>query len=399
LLTYLSDPSIKLSTVSGIWSTKPNIIRWIDDHVPEIDIITTKSFQVHPNPGNREPIITEKAVGTYSNAVGLRNPGMVKVHAEFEELLQKPLNSLLNISISGSSPEEFVQLVQKFEDFADIFELNFSCPHAKPGYGSTIGSSTVLVKEYMEAIRQATDKLIFPKLTPNVDNIGKIADICKTAGADGIAAINTWGPEQVIEPHSGEPILYNPSGRKGGISGEEIFPIALKKISEIREAIGPDLPILGMGGVSTPANALEMKKAGAQIIGLGSLFARIKFQDRIQFMKEFRETMKEKRTSVTIPFNDKRQTEYHPYKISEINELSPTMRIFKLQGDHKMTFTPSQYAFLWLPDFGEKPFSIVNDSPLEFIIRKRERNLVQKNGIFTEALFNLKVGDDIYARG
>ncbi len=382
-----------------MWSTKPAIIRWIDTHIPEFDIITTKSFQVQPNPGNREPILAEKAPGTYSNAVGLRNPGMEKVREELAVLLEKPLAARLNISISGSRPEEFIRLIRAFEAYASMFELNFSCPHAEPGYGATIGSSPELVKTYMEAIRAATGLLIFPKLTPNVPNIAEIAEIAVKAGADGIAAINTLGPEQLIEPHSGSPILYNPNGHRGGISGGEVFPVAKRQIAEIREALGPEIPILGMGGVSTPGDALALHDAGARIIGLGSVFGRIRFQDRIRFMAEFREAVNKKRSTVTVPYIPHRQAEYFPYVIRHIRDISPTLRILQLDGDHRMDFTPSQYAFLWLPDAGEKPFSIVSPSPLEFIVRKRERDVLAKKGIFTEALFALNEGDTLYARG
>jgi len=399
LLELWKGPRVGLATVSGIWSTKPAIIRWIDEHIPAFDIITTKSFQLHPNPGNREPIIAEKSEGNYTNAVGLRNPGMVKVRQELQELLSRPLRSFLNVSISGSSPEEFIQLIEAFEPFADCFELNFSCPHAKPGYGSTIGSSPELVELYMNQIRRATDSILFPKLTPNVPDVGLIAEIAARSGADGIAAVNTFEPEQTIEPHSGQPVLYNPNGRKGGVSGSDIFAPALKQIARIREAVGPDLPILGMGGVSSPEDARKMADAGAQVIGLGSVFARVRFQDRIRFMQEFSDALADRRPAVSVPLIPGRQAQYHAYRIHRMTEISDTMRIFSLEGDHDMNFKPSQYAFLWIPDAGEKPFSIVKSSPLEFIVRKRHRDLVRKSGIFTEALFRLREGDELYARG
>ena len=246
---FLLDSRLKFATVSGVWTTKPNLIRKVDDTVPDIDIITTKSFQVRQTPGNREPIIAEVEVGSYVNAVGLRNPGMRTAYKELKKLRkEKPLRTILNVSISGNSPEDFIKLAEKFEDVADIFELNFSCPHAKPGYGASIGVSPELVKEYMEAIRPVTEVALFPKLTPNVDNIGEIAKIAIDAGADGLVAINTVGPDPYRDPVSGELVLYNPDGHKGGKSGEHIFETALQKIKEIRDAVGPDVPIIGMGG-------------------------------------------------------------------------------------------------------------------------------------------------------
>ena len=98
---YLLDSRLKFATVSGVWTTKPNLIRKVDTKVKEIDIITTKSFQVRPSTGNREPIVAEVSVGSYVNAVGLRNPGMKKAYEEIKALRnEKSLRSILNISVS-----------------------------------------------------------------------------------------------------------------------------------------------------------------------------------------------------------------------------------------------------------------------------------------------------------
>jgi len=117
---------------------------------------------VKPNSGNREPIIAEKSVGNFVNAVGLRNPGMEIGYNDLKQLRNShKFNALLNISVSGNSPEEFIQLVKKFENIADIIELNFSCPHAKPGYGASIGVNSELVKMYIKKLRRETTALIF----------------------------------------------------------------------------------------------------------------------------------------------------------------------------------------------------------------------------------------------
>ena len=123
---HLSD-RLLLSTVSGVASTKKEMIRWFDKDTC-IDVITTKSFQVTANPGNREPVICEVAPGDFGNSVGLRNPGMDVALAELEELRANGLDSLLNVSVSASSIEDFVTLVRAFDHVADSIELNFSCP-------------------------------------------------------------------------------------------------------------------------------------------------------------------------------------------------------------------------------------------------------------------------------
>lgn len=400
ILKFLLNDQIKLSTVSGIWTTKPNIIKLVDMEISDIDIITTKSYQVKPNPGNREPIIAEKSVGNFVNAVGLRNPGMKIGYHDLKQLRNShKFNALLNISVSGNSPEEFIQLVKKFEDIADILELNFSCPHAESGYGASIGVDSELVKMYINKIRKATDTLIFPKLTPNVNNIGAIAKVAVDAGADGIVAINTVGPEKYIDPNIGEPILNNPNGNKGGASGENIFPIAIKKIKEIRKAIGKDIPIIGMGGITNAENVKKMIKAGANAVGIGSVIGRIHYKQRAEFVKTLKQNVNNNFQNSTKFLNNNRLAKYEKLKISKIEKITNDLRIFTLTGKKQIEFKPSQYGFLWIPGIGEKPFSIVNNNPLTFLIRKRNFSKNTNEGNFTHALFQLNIGDNISFRG
>ncbi len=396
---FLLDSRLKFATVSGVWTTKPNLIRKVDKNVREIDIITTKSYQVRPNSGNREPIVAEVSVGSYVNAVGLRNPGMKKGYEELKALRdEKPLRTILNISVSGNSPEDFVKLVKKFEDIADMIELNFSCPHAKPGYGASIGVSPELVKEYMEAIRPVTNVALFPKLTPNVENIGEIARVAVDAGADGLVAINTVGPEAYRDPTSDEPVLYNPKGHAGGRSGEHVFDVAVQKIKEIREAVGPNIPIIGMGGVSRGSQVRAMQRAGANAVGIGSAVARIKEEKYQDYFEALRFDTENQTDSAASYLSVKRLAMYKAYTIKKINELSDTLWDIEFEGD-PMLFKASQYAFIWIPGVGEKPFGIVSSSPLRFFIRKRLDEVKNKKGKFTHALFNMQEGDTLYVRG
>ena len=223
-----------LSTVSGVASTKKEMIRWFDKDTC-IDVITTKSFQVTANPGNREPVICEVAPGDFGNSVGLRNPGMDVALAELEELRANGLDSLLNVSVSASSIEDFVTLVRAFDHVADSIELNFSCPHAKAGFGASIGSDCSIASSYVRGLREAFPQqksALLVKLTPNVDDIASIAIGCIEAGADGIVAINTVGPRLYTEKHSGQPILNNALGGKGGASGAWIKDVALDAVDE-----------------------------------------------------------------------------------------------------------------------------------------------------------------------
>lgn len=397
-LEFLLEDRIKFATVSGIFTTKPNLIEWVDKNIPEIELITSKSYQIKPNDGNREPIIVETGVGCFGNAVGLRNPGMEQGHKDLVELKKRhDLRSYLNVSLSANSIDDFITLVKKFEDVADILELNFSCPHAAAGYGSSIGSDARIVHEYVKEIRKVTTALLFPKLTPNVDNIGEIALAAVDAGADGIAAINTVGPEVYTEYHTGKPILYNPKGHKGGESGECIKEIAIEKIREIRKAIGGEYPILGMGGIKIWCDIKRMIDAGASVIGIGSVFARVPMPLRPIYVATLKKDIENITNNAYVFISKERLAEYKPHKIRKITEKGKDLRVFELEG--RIDYKASQFAFLWVPDVGEKPFSIAKGEPLTFIVRKREHNPEKKKGLVTHALFQLKEGDKLMTRG
>ena len=391
VLRWIRTPGFKLATVSGVLTTRPGMIEWIDSMVPEVQIITTKSYQVHPNPGYREPVILEQAVGCYANAVGLRNPGMAAGFRELTELRRRhELRSLLNVSLSADCIEDFIELVRCFAPLADILELNFSCPHAADGYGASIGSDPRIVAEYVKGIRRASQALLFPKLSPNVTNIGEIARAAVDAGADGLSAVNTVGPGQFLEPASGRPILSNPNGGRGGKSGEWIREKALQSVAEMRSAVGPQVPIIGIGGISSAEDIRRMKRAGADVVGLGSVFARIPRQDLIPlYVGALRKDFETGKAESATFLSTEPLMNYHSCRIREIREFGDTLRMIILEGD--LPASASQYAFVFLPGSGEKPFSIAHSRPATFLVRKR--------GPFTDALFRLRKGDTILLRG
>ena len=389
ILHRLQADSFKLATVSGILTTRPGMIEWVDRMVPEVEIITTKSYQLRPNPGYREPVLLEQEVGCFANAVGLRNPGMEDGFRQLEELRRgHRLRSLLNVSLSANSVEDFIQLAKHFSPVADILELNFSCPHAAAGYGSSIGTNPRVVAEYLRAIRRSTSALLFPKLTPNVDDIGEIARAAVAAGADGLSAINTVGPDVFRESSSGKPILSNPNG--GGKSGEWIKETAREKVAQIRRAVGKDVPIIGIGGVSSAGDIRILREAGANAIGLGSVFARIPRQDLIPlYVSALARDFLEHDNRAATFLSTERLMEYKTSRIQEIREFSETLRMITL--DRCLSASASQYVFLFLPGSGEKPFSIACTQPATFLLRRR--------GPFTDALFGLSVGDPVLLRG
>jgi dihydroorotate dehydrogenase electron transfer subunit len=395
IVEYLLSDEVIFSTVSGVLTTRPELIRLVDRTIPQIGIITTKSYQVDPNPGNREPIVVETGVGDFGNAVGLRNPGMEAGYRDLEPLRPR---ALLNVSLSASSPEGFVRLVEKFENIADILELNFSCPHAREGFGSSIGSDAGLVALYLREMRKHTRALLFPKLTPNVDDIGEMARAAVAAGADGIVAINTVGPELYLEEHSGKPLLHNPRGHLGGKSGEWIREIALQKVGEIRRAVGDRIPIIGMGGVTFGRDARNMIEAGASAVGVGSALARVDPDRRPDYFAALKADVENGTDTAQAFVSRERLGRYRPYRIARIEEHGADLRVFELQG--KLAHRSSQFAFIWLAEISaEKPFAVAGSDPLTFIIRKRPHDPANNRGIFTHGIFQKRVGDQLYIRG
>ena len=377
--------NVLLATVSGAVTTKKELISLFDRKVESVDIITTKSFQVKPNRGNPIPFITSPRLGDFGNSVGLRNHGMEMAYKELKALKDNGLRAILNVSVSANSVEDFITLVKKFDDVADMIELNLSCPHAQKGYGASIGQSKELVGIYIRGIREAFPEqksLLIAKLTPNVENIGEIAKEAIDSGADGIAAINTVGPKEYYL--DGKPILHNSLGGKGGASGEWIKEIALSKIKEIRDAIGDDPIILGMGGVSTSEDARNMIRAGADSVGIGSALSRVAMADYEAYFSSIKNGEDASKYLSLYHSN----LEYVKHKVIDKTMYSEDTVILTLDG--KADCKAGEFCFLFLHSVGERPFSVAKNDPLMFVIKVR--------GPFTSAIKDLNVGDDIYVR-
>ena len=392
---------VVLTTVSGVASTKPALIRYFDQKVPALGIITTKSFQVEVNPGNREPIICETSAGNFGNSVGLRNPGLKVALAELE-ILRAELNfrALLNVSLSANSIEDFIILVKAFDEVADLVELNFSCPHASVGYGSTIGCDMAIASEYVRSIKAATKGCkapLFVKLTPNTDDIGAIAKAVVDAGADGLVAINTVGPIQHIDPVAQQPILQNKLSGKGGCSGKWVHEDALRSVASVRKAVGPSVPLIGMGGVTTGSEAAAMIEAGSDAVGIGSAFGMVdqrnwpmyiaSVQAEAQAILQKTKTSSEKSSSSFLI--SERQMAYTQHTVINMEGYGKDTVIIQLDGS--LPCKAGEFAFLWLPGLGEKPFSVAHNDPLTFIVKNR--------GAFSSELCKLTQGDTLFVRG
>jgi len=247
----MSNPLILASGILGSYSASLNVI------ARDAGAVVTKSVGLKEVEGYKNPTVINYSHGLI-NAVGLASPGAKK----FREELRKYLGEApLIVSIFGSNPEEFAELVGYFP-FASGFELNLSCPHSEK-FGLTVGSDPDLVKEIVRKTKKATDKPIFAKISPETDivEIGKAAE---EGGADGVVAINTLKGMK-IDILTKRPILSNVSG---GVSGEGIKPIAVKCVWDLYEELS--IPIIGCGGVTTWKDVIEFMLAGASAVEIGS---------------------------------------------------------------------------------------------------------------------------------
>lgn len=246
------------------------IIQEIPDHLRAIDQgaggITLKSLTVEPREGNPLPRVTKYDHG-YLNSVGLRNPGIEKGVKIVESFLSECTVPVL-VSIFAVSIEDFKTLAKAIDPLKpDFIELNLSCPNTKSEMGDPLGMGEESTKEAVQAVRTVVsrDTKIVAKLSPNVSDIGAVAKAAEGAGADAISAINTVGPGMTINIDTKKPVLGN---REGGVSGSGILPVALRCVHDIYKAV--DIPIIGIGGISTWQDAIQMMLAGATLIGVGS---------------------------------------------------------------------------------------------------------------------------------
>lgn len=214
--------------------------------------------------GNPTPRIAECKSGLI-NAVGLQNPGVEKVIAEELPKMREVFHKPVMANVSGFSVEDYAYTVEKLdsEDCIGWFEVNVSCPNVHGG-GMSFGTDSKAAAEVTEAVRKVTKKPIFIKLTPNVTDIVSIAKACEAAGADGISMINTMLGMR-ISLKTKKPIIAN---KMGGFSGSAIMPVALRMVYQVYDAV--KIPIIGMGGLSSAEDVIEMMLAGATAVQVGA---------------------------------------------------------------------------------------------------------------------------------
>ncbi len=233
----------------------------------DINILGTFSFKGttrDPRFGNPTPRIAEAPSGML-NSVGLQNPGVEKVIAEELPKLRKCFHKPVMANVSGFSAEDYAYTAALLdrEEQVGWLEINISCPNVHGG-GMAFGTDPAAAARVTEAVKKVTTKPVVVKLSPNVTDIAAIARACEEAGADALSLINTLLGMR-IDLKTGKPILAN---TMGGLSGPAVFPLALRMVYQVARAV--KIPVIGMGGVSTAEDVIEMMLAGATAVGVGA---------------------------------------------------------------------------------------------------------------------------------
>jgi len=252
--------------------------------------ITTKSISLYPRIGHPLPIIAKYQAG-YINAVGLKNPGLKKASKELITLKQKTKKNII-ASIFAGQLNEFPILAQEIaKTKPDFIELNLSCPNVDDEFGKPFATDPLLsAMAVLEVKKVVKDIPVIAKLTPNTPDLKKVAYEVEQAGVDAICAINTVGPGMLINIKTRKLIL---SHGVGGVSGTAIKPIALRCVNDIYKTV--KIPIIGMGGINSGKDALEMIMAGATLVGIGTAVYEGGYQVFDKIIEEMKVVMKQEK--------------------------------------------------------------------------------------------------------
>ncbi|MBE7001036.1 MAG: dihydroorotate dehydrogenase [Ruminococcaceae bacterium] len=234
----------------------------------DINILGTFSFKGttrEPRFGNPTPRIAECTAGMI-NAVGLQNPGVEKVISEELPKMRRVFHKPVMANVSGFSIDEYAEVCERLDKCPEVgwLEVNVSCPNVRHG-GMSFGTDPKAAFQVTEAVKKVTTKPVILKLSPNVTDIVSIAKACVEGGADGISLINTLLGMR-INLRTRKPVIAN---TMGGFSGPAIFPVALRMVYQVANAV--DVPVIGMGGVETAEDVLEMMMAGATAVEIGAV--------------------------------------------------------------------------------------------------------------------------------
>lgn len=255
----LSNPVIPASGTFGYGYEFANLY-----DINELGTFSFKGTTKEPRFGNPTPRIAECTAGMI-NAVGLQNPGVEKVISEELPKLKKCFNKPVMANVSGFSVEDYAYTCEMLDkcDQVGWLEVNVSCPNVHGG-GMSFGTSAENAAQVTRAVKAVTTKPVIIKLSPNVTDIVSIAKACEDAGADGISLINTLLGMR-IDLKTKKPVIAN---KMGGFSGSAIFPVAVRMVYQVANAV--KIPVVGMGGVSSAEDVIEMMLAGATAVEVGA---------------------------------------------------------------------------------------------------------------------------------
>ena len=247
---------------SGTFGYGYEFAEWYDINV--LGTFSCKGITLRPRFGNDTPRIAEAPAGMI-NAVGLQNPGVERVIAEELPRLKGVFRKPIIANVSGFSVEEYAAVCQMLDREPQVgwLEVNISCPNVHGG-GMSFGTDPAAAAEVVRAVKAVTTKPVIVKLSPNVTDIVAIARACEEAGADGLSLINTLMAMR-IDLKTRRPVLSNVTG---GLSGPALFPLALRMVWQVSQAVS--IPVIGLGGVSSAEDVLEMLLAGACAVQVGA---------------------------------------------------------------------------------------------------------------------------------
>ena len=247
---------------SGTFGFGYEFADWYDINI--LGSISLKGTTLEARYGNPQPRIADCPAGLI-NAIGLENPGVENVVSRELVKLDKVYKGKVIANVGGHSFDEYTRTAEKFNGADKVFaiELNISCPNVKGG-GLAFGTDPKVVEELVAAVKEASVKPVIVKLSPNVTDIAVLAKAAERGGADGISLINTLLGMR-IDLRTAAPII---SVKRGGYSGRGVFPVAVNMVYAVREAV--KLPIIGMGGVSSAHDVIEMMYAGASAVMVGT---------------------------------------------------------------------------------------------------------------------------------
>ena len=364
---------------SGIVTTTVDVIERFAHEIPEIGILTTKSVGPVERAGNVEPVYSQIDENAFTNAVGLANPGCDAIAKELSTL-KLPSDKFLLVSVFGGNEEDFARVAKTVSPYADGLELNFSCPHTK-GLGALICSTPQVAASFLKAVKAVTTKPVLCKLSPNVAEIEPVVEALVNAGADGFTAINTVGPVENV--FDGQPILSNV---KGGRSGPSIKEQGIKQVKRIREQLkkmNKDLPIIGMGGISSYKDVTDYKNAGANFFGIGTALTGMSTEEVKYFFAHLEEP------GFTFSKVTPSIMKYRKVTLANSSACGGGLKILTFK--EKVKAEPGQFMEVWLPGIAEKPYAQAMEDPFTLVIREI--------GPHTKALGALRSGDCAYMRG